>query len=360
MIEFSKEAFPDSRCFIIYDKVYIRHRTGNHPEHPQRLIAITRALEECEFSYMLDWVAPVKADLKDLLRVHSAKYIETVKSICGKAGDAYVRLDIDTVVTADSYEAALYAAGGMKKAVDLALGSRCSAAFAPVRPPGHHAMPDRSMGFCIFNNIAIAAKYALEEHNINRILIIDWDLHHGNGLQDVFYSDKRVFYISLHQTHHFPGTGYAEEIGDGAGRGYNLNLPLHAGCGDSEYAYCFTKLVGPIAMAYKPELIIIAGGFDAHSDDPLGLMCVTSGEYGRLAYYIRCIARETGAKIAISLEGGYDLNALQQSVLETVHSLVMEKPDDLYLPKPFKVNDDVQKLVSEQIERFSEFWDIDA
>jgi acetoin utilization deacetylase AcuC-like enzyme len=358
MIEFSKEIFPDSRCFIIFDLAYLRHRTGNHPEHPQRLIFAKRCLEECDFAFKLDWVTPVKADVKEVLRVHEEKYIEFVRTACEKAGDRYIRLDIDTVACIDSYDAALHAVGGMERAIDIALGEGYSSAFALLRPPGHHALPDRSLGFCIFNNIVIGACYALDIHKLKRVMIIDWDLHHGNGIQNVFYNDKRVFYISLHQAYHYPGTGAATEIGGGDGTGTIMNLPLPAGAGDSEYAHCFLELIGPTAIAYKPELIIVSAGYDAHCDDPLGLMRVTDVEYGKLSYYLRCIARETGARLVFALEGGYDLEALGRSVVETVRPLVLEKPDDSFLPTPFKVTDDVQQLVSEQKERFSKFWDI--
>jgi acetoin utilization deacetylase AcuC-like enzyme len=358
MVEFSKESFPDSRCFIIYDKIYLRHRTGNHPEHPQRLIWIKKALDECDFDYRLDWVAPQKANVAEVMRIHEEKYIELVRTACEKAGEGYMRLDVDTVVCNESYDAALYAVGGLEEAIDFALGAGCASSFALVRPPGHHALTGHSMGFCLFNNIAIGALYAIEHHKIDRILIVDWDLHHGNGTQDVFWTDNRVFYISLHQAHHYPGTGFADEVGEGDGRGYTLNLPLPAGSGDSEYAHCFVELIGPVAVAFKPELILVSAGYDAHCDDPLGLMRVTTGEYGRLSYYLRCIARETGARLAYTLEGGYDLQALGDSVMETVRPLVLEDPDDSYMPTPFRVTDDVLELVNEQKERFSEFWDL--
>jgi len=358
MIEFSKESFPDTRCFIIFDQIYLRHRTGNHPEHPQRLIWIKKALEESDIAFKLDWMTPRKADETEICRVHDKQYVELVRTACEKAGDGYLRLDIDTVVCNESYDVALYAVGGVELAIDLALGIGSASSFALVRPPGHHAMPNRSMGFCIFNNEAIGCLYALERNNLKRILILDWDLHHGNGLQEVFYNDKRVLYVSLHQTYHFPGTGYADEVGGEGAEGYNLNFPLPAGCGDSEYAYCLTEIVGPITMAFKPELIVVVAGFDAHCDDPLGLMRVTSGEFGRFSYYTRCLARETGARVVNILAGGYDLDAVGESIVEAVRSLVIDEPDDLFLPTPFKVNDYVIRLVDEQRERFSRYWPI--
>ncbi len=358
MIEFSKESFPDTRCFIIFDQIYLRHRTGNHPEHPQRLIWIKKALEESDIAFKLDWMTPRKADEAEVCRVHDEKYVETVRTACEKAGDGYLRLDVDTIVCNESYEAALYAVGGLELAIDLALGSGYASSFALVRPPGHHALPDKSMGFCLFNNIAIGALHAIESKRLNRILIIDWDLHHGNGTQDVFYSDKRIFYVSLHQYPHYPGTGSADEIGHGDGEGYTLNIPLPAGSGDSEYAYCFTELIDPLTIGFKPDLILVSAGYDAHSDDPLGFMRVTEGEFGRLSYYLRCLARETGARLAFTLEGGYDLSALGKSVVETVRSVVLEDPDDAYIPKPFKVTDDVLALVAQQKERFGKYWPI--
>jgi len=358
MVEFIKNTFPDSKCFIVYDRVYLRHRTGNHPEHPQRLIYTKKALDECDFAFHLDWVKPKKADESEVRRIHTQNYIDLVRIACEKAGEGYIRLDLDTVVCKESYEAALYAVGGLEYAIDLALGTGWASSFALVRPPGHHALPDHSMGFCLFNNIAIGAKYAIDRNRIGKIMIIDWDLHHGNGTQGQFYDDPKVFYISLHQAHHYPGTGFPHEIGEGEGLGYNLNFPLPAGTGDSEYSYVFTQVVGPLIMAFKPELLLISAGYDAHCDDPLGLLRVTEGEYGRLAYYLRCIANEIGTRIVFTLEGGYDLEALGASVVETLRPMVFEKKDDAYLPRPFKIADDVHQLVHEQKERMSQFWDL--
>jgi acetoin utilization deacetylase AcuC-like enzyme len=360
MIKFTKTGFPDTRCFVVYDKIYLRHRTGNHPEHPQRLIYIKKALDESDVAYCLDWVSPRRIDESELYRIHTKEYAEKVRQACEKAGDGYIRLDLDTVVCRDSYEAALYAVGGVEQAIDHALGTGWASAFALVRPPGHHAWRDHSSGFCLFDNVAIGAKYAIDKHKIKKIMIIDWDLHHGNGVQQAFWDDPQVFYVSLHLEHYFPGTGFADEIGEGKGEGRNLNLPLPAGTGDSEYSYCFTELIGPLVMAFKPELILICAGYDAHADDPLGLMRLSVGEFGRVTYYLRRIATELDAHLVFTLEGGYDLEALPASVVETFRSLVLDKPDDVLLPHPHTVPDDVLKLVAEQKERMGRFWDISS
>jgi acetoin utilization deacetylase AcuC-like enzyme len=232
-----------------------------------------------------------------------------------------VHLDADTSTSARTYEVSLLAAGGFLAAIDAVMGDLANA-FALVRPPGHHAERDRAMGFCIFNNIAIGARYALSAHGLERVLIVDWDLHHGNGTQHTFYSDPHVLYFSTHQYPYYPGTGHYTEVGEGDGRGYTVNVPLSTGYGDSDYANIFRHILQPIALAYQPQLILVSAGFDIYNRDPLGGMAVTPEGFARLTDIIMDIAQEVcQERIVITLEGGYNLEGQALSVKEVVQRL---------------------------------------
>ena len=304
---------------IVRHPIYREHDMGSfHPESPERLQAIEDAINQTTFRTPLVEISPRPALTKELQRVHSLSYIHQISSTSGKN----VQLDPDTSTSPKSYEAALMAAGGAIAAVDWVLEEKGKQSLALVRPPGHHAEDDRAMGFCIFNNIAIAAKHAIEDKKTQRILIVDWDLHHGNGTQHTFYSDNRVLYFSTHQYPYYPGTGSLQEIGEGKGEGYTVNVPLDVGNGDTEYANIFRHILTPIALDYKPEIILVSAGFDIHAGDPLGGMNVTDKGFSRLTDILMNIAAKTcGGKIAFTLEGGYNVEGEAKALIEIIHTL---------------------------------------
>lgn len=297
---------------IIYHPDYLLHETGSHPERKERLLAIMQLIEESEID--LHKIKPEPASIEEMQYVHDPEYINKVKEY----SEREMPLDPDTVLCRESYHAALLAAGGMISAVDD------GRAFALVRPPGHHALSDSGMGFCLFNNIAIGARHA-QRTGYDRVLVVDWDVHHGNGTQHIFYDDPSVFYFSVHQYPHYPGTGSAGETGSGAGQGYTLNVPLPAGSGDAEYVNVFKNILIPAALEFDPDIVLVSAGFDAHIDDPLAGMAVTTAGFGRLASIVSSIAdRCCDGRLAITLEGGYDLNALSHSVLAVLKVMAGE------------------------------------
>ena len=292
---------------IAYHPGYLLHETGSHPERKERLIAIMQLIEETGID--LHRIKPEPASIEEIRYVHDPDYITKVREYSKRE----LPLDPDTILCKDSYHAALLAAGGMIRAVDLAAGGEN--AFALVRPPGHHALPDRGMGFCLFNNLAIGVGHA-QKIGYDRVLIVDWDVHHGNGTQYTFYDDPSVFYFSVHQYPHYPGTGSSDETGAGAGQGYTLNVPLSAGSGDAEYTRAFEEILVPAAIRFDPDIVLVSAGFDAHIDDPLAGMAVTTEGFRGMASIVSSIAdRCCEGRLAITLEGGYDLHALSHSVV---------------------------------------------
>ena len=302
---------------LVFHENYLLHETGGHPERKERLMAIMDYLHEEAVLTQLALVEAREATLQEVALNHDPDYIEEIRRFCGRGGG---HLDPDTVVCRDSYKAALWAVGGALAAVDAVLEGGLSSVFCAVRPPGHHALRNRAMGFCIFNNVAVAARYAREK-GVERVLIVDWDAHHGNGTQVAFYDDPSVFYFSTHQWPLYPGTGRAEERGVGAGLGYTLNCPLPPGSGDEEFSRVYDQEFLPVALEYRPELILISAGYDAHELDPLTSLELTTQGYGRLAHRVARLAREVRAPVVALLEGGYSLSALARSVAATIEAL---------------------------------------
>ena len=299
---------------IVYHPDYLLHDTGNHPERKERLLAIMRLIDESGIDVRK--IKPEPASTEQIRYVHSSEYIEKVKY----HSEHEIPLDPDTVVCNASYHAAMLSAGGAICAAGLAMSGEN--AFALLRPPGHHALPDRGMGFCIFNNIAIGVRHA-QRNGCERVLIVDWDVHHGNGTQHAFYDDPSVFYFSVHQYPHYPGTGSSDETGDGDGRGYTLNVPLPAGSSDAAYIDVFENILVPAALKFDPDIVLVSAGFDAHIDEPLAGMAVTTAGFGRMASIVCSIAGECcEGRLAIMLEGGYDLPALSHSVLAVLEEMV--------------------------------------
>ena len=308
---------------IVKDHRYLEHDMGSfHPENPRRLEVIYRMLErEIPFSYLE--IEPRLAEEEEIQMVHSPSYVQLIKETSGKEK---VSLDPDTSTCSRSYDVARLAAGGLLKALDLIMEGKIQNGFALVRPPGHHAEASRAMGFCIFNNVAIAAQYLIKQYGIQRILIVDWDLHHGNGTQNSFYSRKDVLYFSSHQFPYYPGSGYWDEIGLGEGEGYTVNIPLSAGKKNSDYLFIYKKILAPIAAQYKPEFILVSSGFDIYEGDPLGGMNVSGLGFGALAAELLALAKDSSRqRILFTLEGGYDLNGLSEGVKHVLCELSGER-----------------------------------
>jgi acetoin utilization deacetylase AcuC-like enzyme len=255
---------------------------------------------------------PAPCDPDRLIRVHPASYVAAIETACRRAP---ARLDPDTVVSSGSWEAALLAAGAAIDACDAVAGGRLANAFVCARPPGHHAETGRAIGFCLFNNVAVAARHLQAERGLGRIFIVDWDVHHGNGTQQIFESDDSVFYFSTHQDPFYPGTGGGQERGHGRGEGFTLNVPLPAGTGDAEYLRIFREILRPAIESFAPEMILVSAGFDAHRDDPLASMAVTEEGFAGMTRIVREAAAEhCGGRVVSVLEGGYDLGALARAV----------------------------------------------
>ena len=305
---------------IVKDKRYMNHRPGfGHPESHKRLEVIYAMLEEPDMAEGYIEVPVRRASEDELLLIHSSEYVSFVAST---EGQEYRSLDPDTTTSAGSYEAALLAAGGLCEAISMVISGELDNAFALVRPPGHHAERGRGMGFCLFNNVAVGARYAQEYHGLKRILVIDWDLHHGNGTQHSFEEDPSILYFSTHQYPYYPGTGAYDQTGRGKGEGYTVNVPLSTGYGDGEYLGIFEGILKPVVLEFDPELILVSAGFDIYEADPLGGMSVTPGGFAALTRSIMEMADECCAgKMVITLEGGYHLGGLRDSVKTVLREL---------------------------------------
>lgn len=311
---------------IVRDPVYLLHEMGRyHPENPRRLEVIYGMIDKAGSSLKLKEIPVRAATEEELAMNHSGRYVQ---AIAATAGRPHTFLDPDTSTCGDSWDAATKAAGGLMNLVDAVVKGDVRNGFGLVRPPGHHAEWNRAMGFCLFNNVAIAARHALNRHGMKRVAIVDWDLHHGNGTQNAFYEDPRVLFISTHQSPHYPGTGAIRETGHGEGQGYTVNVPLNAGAGDPEYVAIFHLLVTPLLEAFKPELILVSAGFDAHELDPLGGMSLTDQGYEQMVKILMdCAANLCSGRLALTLEGGYDLQALELSVGLVLGALSSYEPD---------------------------------
>jgi acetoin utilization deacetylase AcuC-like enzyme len=297
---------------VVVDQEYLKHVPGvGHPERPERiqvLLDLAAGLDRKNFALL----PPRSAARSDVEHVHGADHVRLVEST--STVNRYA-LDGDTITSRDSFGVALLAAGGFLTALDAIAAGESANGFALVRPPGHHALADRAMGFCLFNTMAIGAEYLKHRYGAKKIMIVDWDVHHGNGTQDVFYNDPSVLFVSSHQFPFYPGTGSVNEIGAGAGEGYTINVPLPAGCADREYLQVFQDVVVAAAKKFEPEWILVSAGFDPHERDPLGGMEVTEEGFAAMARaLVERAAPFSDGRIALVLEGGYDLAALRNSV----------------------------------------------
>ena len=307
---------------IVWDDRFLAHAAPGHVERPERLTAVRAALEQAGLWDRLAPIAARPAEEADLLRVHAAEHLDRVR----RSADAGRTLwfDADTYACPATAEAAWLAAGGVCAAADAVVAGEVRAAFCAVRPPGHHACRNRAMGFCLFNNIAVAARRLQQVHGLRRILIVDWDVHHGNGTQEAFWADPDVLYVSTHQWPHYPGTGGPGDEGEGAGRGATLNYPLRSGAGEAAFLAAIDDALDR-AEAFAPEAVLVSAGFDGHRDDPLAGLNLTEAAFAEATRRVRDLARRTaGGRIVSTLEGGYDLDALGASVAAHVAALLGE------------------------------------
>lgn len=312
---------------VLYDEIGKEHDNGpGHPERPERLDAVRRAVDEYAGHEAVRERRPGDADRTALERVHRPAYIE---EIAATAEGGPTSFDMDTGAGPGSYAAALRASGAAIEVVDRALSADDGVPFALTRPPGHHAERSQAMGFCLFNHVAVAAAHALQERGLSRVAVLDWDVHHGNGTQHIFESDPSVLYLSLHEFPLFPGTGRIEEVGMGAGEGYTVNVPLPAGQYDGQYVRVFREIFEPVIRGYRPELILVSAGFDAHADDPLANMSLSAAGFGLLTQIVLDWAETVSdGHIGFLLEGGYNLAALRESVHSVMATIIDQERHD--------------------------------
>jgi len=293
---------------LYYDPRFLDHETGQHPEQPERLRRIMARLEETGLVARCERPQWQPASRERLERVHRPSHLDHVASVAGRGGGM---LDPDTVVSSASFEVARIAAGAACDAVDRVLQGEAKTALCLVRPPGHHALPECAMGFCLFNNIAVAARVATDEHRLNRVLIVDWDVHHGNGTQYVFYRDGRVGFFSAHRWPFYPGSGAVDEIGEGDGLGATRNLPVAFGTPRDRYRELFARELEDFAAHIRPQLVLISAGFDAHRADPVGSLGLEVEDFAELTQMVLAVAERYAAGRVVSiLEGGYNTQAL--------------------------------------------------
>jgi len=312
------------RTGYVYDDRYLLHNPGEwHPERPDRLKAIHKNLTESNLVELMVAVPPYPAPLEWVERLHDPDYVRRFKKACDKGLRIFGVPDCG--ISPESYEIALLAAGGVMAAADAVMGGAADNAFCAVRPPGHHAERNRALGFCFFNNVAIGATYLLEHFGLERVAIVDWDVHHGNGTQHLFEAEPRVFYLSLHESpeYCYPGTGYQKEQGKGPGKGFTLNLPLAPRSGDFEYLEALKKQGLPRLRQFAPQFLLISAGFDAHQDDPLAHMKLTREGFREMGRLLLSLAQESaGGRVITVLEGGYNLEALEDCTEDLVRLLL--------------------------------------
>jgi len=325
----------------------LEHDTGDHPERAARIVAIEEALQARDW-LGFERVASRPADVALIAAVHDPRYVDAILRASAEGGGM---LDADTVISEGSWRAALHAAGGACELVDRLLLGQAPTGMSAHRPPGHHAERAQAMGFCLFNNVAVAAQHALDGHGLERVLILDWDVHHGNGTNDLFHDTPSVLYASIHESPLYPGTGPAEDIGAGRGTGYTVNLPVPPGSGDATFVSLVTHVVAPLARAYAPQLILLSTGYDAHRDDPLADCRVTEAGYAAMTAAMVRVGAELEAPVGAVLEGGYDLVALARSVAATLEVLGAGEP-----PAPVELA--VDAVAAAARERLGERWSL--
>jgi acetoin utilization deacetylase AcuC-like enzyme len=306
------------RTVWLRHELSLAHDVHGHPERPERIIALEAAMEHHDW-FGCDVVEAPDASQESLLAVHPARHIRYIDELSASGGG---HVDMDTIAMEATYAAALRAAGGGVALVDALLSGEAATGFSALRPPGHHAEPDRAMGFCFFGNAGIAARHAVSAHGVERVLILDWDVHHGNGTNEIFRSDPGVLFVSIHESPLYPGTGPASDLGSGAGEGYTVNLPVPGRSGDETFRSLVDHVVLPLMAAWEPQLVLVSAGFDAHRLDPLATCRVTEGGYAAMTASLRRACAKLGVPMGLLLEGGYSLEALTDSVVALMPVLV--------------------------------------
>lgn len=343
---------------IVRDPIFLKHDMGRyHPESPERLEVIYSLLDKEGANLNLVEIPGRIAEKDEIALNHSASYIDRIEATSERSS---TYLDPDTSCNSYTWEAAARAVGGLFNLVDAVVAGEVRNGFALVRPPGHHAEYDRAMGFCMFNNVALAAKYALKKDGLGRVAIVDWDLHHGNGTQHSFYDMSETLFISIHQFPHYPGTGAAGEIGRDRGKGYTVNVPMNPGAKDADYLMILHSVVAPVLEEYKPDIILVSAGFDAHYSDPLGGIGLTSDGYEQMLQILMHLAAEYSSdRLILTLEGGYNLDALRESIGKVLVNLGSFDPDKSSVP----VRPSVDSLhpravfsVQEVVSALGEYW----
>ncbi len=337
---------------IVRESIYLEHLRGfTHVECPRRLEVIYEMLDR-SFAGHLVPVSSRAATPEELTTIHTPDHL---RRVAATAGRVHSSLDPDTQATAQSYEAACHAAGGVTALIDALLDGEIENGFALVRPPGHHAEAHRAMGFCLFNNIAIGAAYARQRRGLGRILIIDWDLHHGNGTQHSFWTSPEVLYFSTHQYPYYPGTGALDEVGGKEAPGFTINVPLPSGCLDEDFAQIFERILLPIGRQFQPELILVSAGFDTYYEDPLGAMMVTPKGFARLTRIVLGLAEAVcRGRLLLVLEGGYHLDGLRQSIRAVLREL---QGDSILTPEETEADNRADLAIVRQVWKIQQsYW----
>ncbi len=325
-----------------------RVHSPGHPDTPERLVALEQALGERDW---LGWErreAP-PAEESRLELVHSPRHVRAIRDLCASGGGA---IDPDTFVGESSYRAALHAAGGACAMTEALIAGEAEVGFCGVRPSGHHAERERAMGFCLFNNIAVAAGLAIAELGLRRVFVLDWDVHHGNGTAEIFHRRSDVLFASLHQSALFPGTGPLEDVGTGEGEGYTINLPVPPGSAEPLWLSLIDRVVLPAAVAFEPELVLVSAGFDAHIEDPLAECCLQTDSFVRLAARVRSLARSLGAPLGVVLEGGYNRRVLAECVCATLPALAGEVDSQ----EPTPPTGEPDPITARAVAQLSRYW----
>ena len=334
-----------SRPIWLRHDASLRHDIPGHPERPERIVALERELDRHDW-FGFQRVEVPAAERSQLHAVHSEEHVAFIEELCASGGGM---IDLDTAAVEATFEAALHAAGGAVALVDALLGGDAGTGFAALRPPGHHAEPARAMGFCFFNNVAVAAAHALAAHGVERVLILDWDVHHGNGTNDIFHADPSVLFCSIHEWPLYPGTGPAEDAGSGAGEGFTVNLPVPGGSADAVHASLVEHVVAPLIRAWGPQLVLVSAGFDAHRADPLATLRLTEAGFAAMTASLRRACADVSAPIGLVLEGGYAVEALAASMAAVVPVLGAREV-------PGAVDVDVHPLALGAWERLAAWW----